>query len=199
MIRAQNSSAYVNGAFLVNFNKDRVTSARICYGGINPSFVHATKTEALLIGTDLFSNETLQAALKSLSQELVPNWVLPDASPEYRKNLAISLFYRFILSTCPDNKLREMVKSGGQPIERPLSSGTQSFQTIGNEYPLTEPVAKYEGMVQCSGEAVFMNDMRHQKNELWAAFVTATKVHAKIGSIDATKSLVSFNDFALAI
>lgn len=41
MPRAQNAHAYVNGAFLLQLNvgKDRVESARICFGGINPDVI----------------------------------------------------------------------------------------------------------------------------------------------------------------
>lgn len=117
MPRAQNAHAYVNGAFLVKTNdgKDSVEMARICFGGINPNFTHATNTEQLLVGKNLFSNDTVQAAIATLAAELDPDWVLPDASVEYRKNLAISLFYKFILAVVPEGQysLKPEYKSGG--------------------------------------------------------------------------------------
>lgn len=195
MPRAQNAHAYVNAGFLFKIQNEKVESARICFGGINPTFIHASVTENLLVGKDLYCNETLQAALTSITNELQPDWVLPDASPNYRKNLAASLFYKFILKTCPTNKVTPINISGGEQIERPISSGTQSFDTYKEKYPLTQPVKKYEGLIQCSGEAKYINDLPYQKDELWAAFVPATKPHAKIGKIDATDALVFIRYF----
>lgn len=105
MPRAQNAHAYVNAGFLVKIEEGFVTSARICFGGISPEFVHASKTEDLLIGKNLYENKTLQQALHNLVTEMHPDWVLPDACPEYRKNLAAALFYKFVLDTCPSDQI----------------------------------------------------------------------------------------------
>lgn len=190
MPRAQNAHAYVNAGFLFRIQNEKVESARICFGGINPDFIHASSTEKLVVGKDLYCNETLQAVLNSISAELRPDWVLPDASPNYRKNLAAALFYKFVLNTCPTDKVTPINISGGVQINRPISSGTQSFDTYKEKYPVTQPVVKYEGLIQCSGEAKYINDLPYQKDELWAAFVPATKPHAKIGKIDASDALV---------
>lgn len=76
--------------------KFKVKSARILFGGINPEFIHAKNTEAYLVGKNLIDNVTIQGALAKLNDELKPDHVLPDASPEFRKNLAMSLFYKVI-------------------------------------------------------------------------------------------------------
>lgn len=87
----------MNAAFLVEHDGNfTVRSARICYGGIHPRFVHARSTEAYLASKNLIDNTTLQGALDKLNEEVQPNWVLPDASPTFRKNLALSLFYKVI-------------------------------------------------------------------------------------------------------
>lgn len=190
MIRAQNAHAYVNASFLLQIEDNRIISTRICFGGINPKFARAFNTESFLIAKNLYDKDTLKEALTCLSNELNPDWILPDASPEYRKNLALALFYRFALATCPLGILSPLNVSGGQPMLRPLSSGIQSFDTFKTKWPLTEPVEKYAGILQCSGEAQYINDMPKQQDELWAAFVTADKVHWKIGEIDATLAMV---------
>lgn len=101
-----NALAYVNAAFFIEkTSNDLVKQAAICFGGINPQFVHANETENILLGKDLHANETLQAALKCLDGEINPDWVLPDASSTYRKYLALSLFYRFVLDTCPSDRV----------------------------------------------------------------------------------------------
>lgn len=198
MPRAQNAHALVNAAFLFEFEQKTVKSCRICYGGINPTFIHAEATEKLLTGVnDLYSNEYLAKAMKSLQNELIPDSVLTDASAEYRKNLAMALFYRFLLATAPSEVIQSQYASGGWPLERALSSGSQIFQSNEKTYPLTQPTLKYEGLIQCAGEAEYVNDMfsnaSNADEELWAAFVPATQVHSKIVQIDATAALVSIN------
>lgn len=191
MPRAQNSHAYVNAGFLFELKDGIVSSARICFGGIAPEFVHANKTEKLLVGKPLYDNETLQSALRSLTSEMNPDWVLPDASPEYRKNLAAALFYKFVLNTCPANRLNGKYASGGAILERALSSAKQSFDTFKERYPLTQQVPKYEGLIQCSGELQYVNDIKPMEGELWAAFVQATEIHSFVESIDPSDALVN--------
>lgn len=94
MLRAQNAHAIVNAGFLVKITSDSVEECRIVYGGINPSFVRASNTESLLLRQKLYDNNTLQKVYKSLDEEIVPNDSPPDPTPEYRKNLAIALFYK---------------------------------------------------------------------------------------------------------
>ncbi|XP_063699693.1 uncharacterized protein LOC134830217 [Culicoides brevitarsis] len=192
MPRAQNAHAYVNAGFLIQTNdkRDRAMKANIVYGGIRPEFIHATKLEKYLSGgKDLFNNASLQGATSLLASELKPDWVLPDPSPDFRKNLAIALFYKFILSISPDDVVAPQFKSGAEILKRPLSSGTQTFDTHPENYPLTKPIPKIEGVIQCAGEAQFVNDIPPQPHELWGALVLARKVGAKIVRIDATEAL----------
>lgn len=190
MPRAQNAHAYVNAAFLIKLNGGKVDTARICYGGIAPDFYHATKTESNLLNKKLHCNETLQSALKSLEDEIQPDWNLPDAPPEYRKQLAHGLFYKFVINTSVPDSVAERYRSGGEILVRPLSSGTQKYDTYEDKWPLTQYVPKYEGLIQSAGEAKYTNDMPNLPNELWAAFVPATEVHVKVLSIDAVDALV---------
>lgn len=66
--------------------------------------------------------------LTSLENELRPDWTPPDASPEYRKRLAVGLLYRSVLANAP--KVGETLKSGALPLTRGLSSGVQTFDTV---------------------------------------------------------------------
>ncbi|XP_058054257.1 uncharacterized protein LOC131205952 [Anopheles bellator] len=183
MPRAQNAHAYVNGAFLIEMDGSRsIVSCNACFGGINPQFTHASRTENFLKGKNLLTNETLQSALKILAEELKPDWVLPDADPEYRKNLALSLFYKFVLSIAPDS-VRSEFRSGGTVSKRAVSSGSQKYDTFIKQCP------KLEGLLQTSGEAKYTNDLPHLPGELYAAFVHGTRVGGKIISIDPSVAL----------
>lgn len=98
MPRAQNAHAMVNAGFLLQFENDnKIASARIVYGCINPTFIHAINTENYLKGKNIFDNSILQEAMKTLDNELNPDHVLPDPSPEFRKKLSISLFFKVVM------------------------------------------------------------------------------------------------------
>lgn len=42
-------------------------------------------------------------------------------------------------------------KSGAETLKRPLSKGTQDYQTHTSLYPLTQPIPKIEAYAQVSG------------------------------------------------
>ncbi|XP_026741667.1 xanthine dehydrogenase 1-like isoform X2 [Trichoplusia ni] len=175
MPRSQNAHAVVNAGFMFKFkqNSEILEKATIVYGSISPTFVHAAKTEEVLVGKDPYTDETLQLALKTLDEEINPEEAPPEPSAAYRKKLAVALYYKAILSLCPSNKMNSYYKSGGEAIKRHKSKGMQSYETDKTLWPLNQPVPKIEALVQCSGEAVFANDLPTQANEVFAAFVTA--------------------------
>lgn len=97
MPRAQNAHAIVNAGFLFRFSGNTVKSATIVYGAINNDFVHASVTEKLLKSQNLFDDDILQQAYQSLDRELKTDVRPPEPPPEYRKQLAISLFYKVLV------------------------------------------------------------------------------------------------------
>lgn len=95
MPRSQNAHAFVNCGFSYKLNESNVViESRIVYGGLSPEFNRAFHTEQFLIGKYLFSNETLQDALSVLDCELLVTPIPPNPSVEYRKKLALALFYK---------------------------------------------------------------------------------------------------------
>ena len=189
MPRAQNSHSYVNAAFLIQTNGPAIKSARVCFGGINPEQTHIEKLEKFLIGKSLYNNDILQEALKILNTELQPDDVLPNTSPEYRKSLAIALFYKFVLNTAPSGTIQSSYESGANLLKRDISSGKQDFERIDSKSPLNKRIPKVEADMQCSGEALYINDLPKQVNELYAAFVLGTEVNAKILDFDPNEAL----------
>lgn len=123
-----------------------VNSARICFGGINPDFVHATATEALLVRQNLFDKEVMAKVFASLNHEVLPDDVLPESLPAYRRALACGLFYKTLLKLAPTEKVRPEYRSGADVLRRSLSSGIQTFETIEKNYPITQPVQKLDGI-----------------------------------------------------
>ncbi|XP_034664119.1 xanthine dehydrogenase-like [Drosophila subobscura] len=191
MPRAQNAHAYVNAAFLLELDgASKVKSARICFGGIRPDFVHATALEQLMVGHSPYESGLIEQTFDTLPSQFNPDEVLPDPSPAYRSKLACGLLYKFLLKHAPDAEVGEKYKSGGQLLQRQLSSGLQLFHTQKQNYPVTQAVQKLEGMIQCSGEATYMNDVPTTSNTVHCAFVGATRVGATIDDIDAREALL---------
>lgn len=94
----------------------------------HPQFVHAKQTEEFLRGKNVFDASVLTGAFQVLSEELQPDANPLDASPEYRKQLALGLFYKSILRIAPSTvNVDVKLRSGATLLQRPLSSGQQSF------------------------------------------------------------------------
>ncbi|CAG7720323.1 unnamed protein product [Allacma fusca] len=192
--RHQNAHAYVNAGFLIKVdpaNNFKITEKpSICFGGIGPKFVHATRTEEALTGADLTDPNTLKKAIKMLDEEVEPDNHLPDASPQYRKQLTKNLLYKVILGILGD-KADGNLRSGAIDLPRKQNSGKQIYDTDEEfaDSALYKPVAKLEALIQCSGEAEYVNDVPKQTGELSGAFVLATVANAEIKNVDASEAL----------
>ncbi|XP_038212491.1 xanthine dehydrogenase/oxidase-like [Zerene cesonia] len=193
MPRSQNSHAAVNAGFFFKFQKNSriLDNITMVFGGISSQFTHAIQTETILKEKDPFTDEVLQRALKTLYDEMIVEAAPTEPSQTYRKLLAVSLFYKSILHLCPDDKLNPRNKSGAEIIKRVISQGTQMYETDKTVWPLNQPIPKLEALLQCSGEAVFANDLTKQNDEVYGAFVTADvspgSIIKKCDAIDALK------------
>ncbi|XP_044766834.1 xanthine dehydrogenase/oxidase-like [Coccinella septempunctata] len=191
MPRAQNAHALVNAGFLFKLDSNnKVESATIVIGNINPEFIHATKTEAFLTGKELFNNETLQGAFKTLEEELKPDFVLPEPEPEFRKQLSIALFFKAVLKIAPEGKLSPRNKTAGEKMVRPISSGVQDYETNESLYPLTKAIPKIEALAQTSGQAQYIEDIPDHPHQLFGKLILAKAApNSKITDIDASDAL----------
>ncbi|XP_055489384.1 uncharacterized protein LOC129695930 [Leucoraja erinacea] len=194
MPRNQNAHTYVSAAFrakiTVSNKKQLVQSISMVYTGINKDFIHAAATEKFLQGKDLISNDTLQGALAVLDKELVPDDADPLlASAAYRKILAQGLFYKFYLSLLGDDIVSPRNQSARYSLERPVSTGTQTYSSKPEEYPLTKPMPKLSARLQTSGEAQYIDDLPHLPNELFTAFVLSTEGNATLTDINNTAAM----------
>ncbi|KAI5744765.1 hypothetical protein M8J76_005006 [Diaphorina citri] len=204
MPRAQNAHAIVNAGFIFSFDpndklKRVIQVPRVVYGGISPNFVHARRFENGIVGKQLLNDKDFQSAISLLSAELIPssyqsmeNGALPEPEydPTYRKNLAVSLFYKFALGLST-TEVSPSLWSGARmiQIERAMSQGSEDFETKQNLWPLTKPLPKIDAITQCAGEAEYVNDLPQLSEEYFASVVLAERGPAKIQSIDSTLAL----------
>lgn len=195
MPRSQNAYAQVNAGLLYKFDKDHETvlNARIVFGGISAHFVHAGLTENYLVGKKVFTNEVLQHALQILDKEIIAKEIPGSLKPEFRKKLALGLFYKGNLRMVSEDRLHPKYRSGRIDLRRtrPVSTSIQVFDTNPIIWPINEPLPKAEALIQCAGEAKYTDDMPKQSQEVFAAFVTSDICLGEIESIDPTPAMVS--------
>ncbi|XP_038212504.1 xanthine dehydrogenase 1-like [Zerene cesonia] len=193
MPRSQNAHAIVHAGFLYKINTydDKVSDCRIVYGGLSTAFIRANLTERYLIGKKLFTNETLQGAISVLDKEMVVTENPPEPSVEYRRKLGLGLFYKGLMSLCPQNILAPQYRSGSVRVResRGLSDGRQIFDTNPSLWPLNQPTPKFDGLVQCAGEAKYTEDIPAIPKEVFATFVLSTVALGTIENIDASNAL----------
>ncbi|XP_045774054.1 xanthine dehydrogenase-like isoform X1 [Maniola jurtina] len=188
MPRAQNAHAIVNAGFHFTLDADeKVVSSTIVYGSIASDYTHATNVENYLRGQILFNEHTLQKALELLEADIKPVENLPEPSPACRKAIALGLFYKAILSLHLSTNPR--YKSGGIHLKRPVSHGSQTYDTDKSVWPLNQPVPKLEALTQCSGEALYVGDSISTPRDLHVAFVLSTICLGEIVKIDASEAL----------
>ncbi|XP_026741742.1 xanthine dehydrogenase/oxidase-like [Trichoplusia ni] len=193
MPRAQSAHAIVNAGFLYKLhpNTSVVESSRIIYGGLSTKFPRAVATEQYLVGKNLFSNDTLQGALRVLDGEMIVEANPPEQSVEYRRFIAKALFYKGLLTLCPPKVVAKRYQSGTDKIHdsRPVSDGKQTFTTDPTMWPLNQPIVKVEAAIQCSGEAQYTDDIPSIHNEVFGAFVLSTVAKGTIAKIDPSAAL----------
>lgn len=99
-----------------------------------------------------------------------------------------------IITLCPSDILSSYYKTGGStPTDDrpPVSHSYQEYDTDQKDYPITQPLLKKEGMIQCAGEAVYTDDLPTIKDEVFASFALCTITKGIIESIDVTQAKVS--------
>ena len=98
MPRSTNAHAYVNAGFLALIDSADhfriIGRPSIVFGGISASFVHARSTEEFLQDRPMDDHDIFLEALAILAEELILEEDPVLASPLYRKQLAMGLFYK---------------------------------------------------------------------------------------------------------
>lgn len=100
---------------------------------------------------------------------------------------------QFVLSVKPDS-VEANLRSGGEILERGLSSGTHDYDTDKNTWPVNKPLPKMESIYQTSGEGQYVNDVPTSENAVHCAFVHTEFSSGKIESVDASDALVSIRE-----
>jgi len=190
--RYQNAHAYVNAGFFMEVDKSNnykvLSKPSIVYGGIHPKFIHPEATERFLTGKHLSDPSILNQATNILINEVNPDHHLPDATPEYRRQLTASLLYKVFLHILGPETSKTL-QSGGENIEHYMTSGKQTYQSDRADWPLNKPVTKLEAVAQASGEAEYINDLPAFHKEVQGYLLLSTVGNAEFEITDVSEAL----------
>ncbi|KAM1000233.1 hypothetical protein ACFX2A_007004 [Malus domestica] len=211
--------AYLNAAFLAEAsfwkisNGIMVDHCRLAFGAYGTKHaIRARKVEEFLTGKVL-SPGVLYDAVKLVRDAVVPEE--GTTSPAYRSSLAAGFIFEFFsplidsdgsngflgnTSLANASKLKRN-KSANDKMTTVLSSGKQVIE-LSTEYdPVGKPITKSGGLIQASGEAVFVDDIPSPKYCLHGAFIYSTKPLARVKGIKfepkphpGVGALISFKD-----
>ena len=102
-------------------------------------------------------------------------------------------FFQFVLAALGSSVPAEL-QSGAHGIVRDISSGSQNYETDSSLFPINKPVEKYEARLQCTGEAIYANDIPILPSELHAAFVYSTMANCELDVVDTSVAMVSLSN-----
>jgi xanthine dehydrogenase/oxidase len=190
-MRSENAHSIANACFKVRIGDgNTVAACSLVFGGIAPVAFHSTTAEQLLSGRT-WDDRTLGDTLTAVAADVhaayeacrtrmksLPSDGIPE---EYRKQLAESFFYKFFIHVAEHIRPTEVPdrdRSAGKVYERPVSRGTQDYETYQYEYPVSKPIIKLSAFEQATGEARYTHDIPLAPRGVHAAFVTSLQAVA---------------------
>lgn len=179
--------AIVNAGMLlkVDDKKGTIDTLRFCAGNIESKPCSLQKVSNLAKGR-AFDDKLIPDVCDVIIDELKG---CKSDSLKYKISLVCGFFYKMykqIVETIQSTK--EKTEFGLTPS---LSTGAQYYDVPNPEAKeiVWKPIPHAAAKSLASGEAVFIDDMPKYANELSMWFVTSTKAHAKILSIDPSAAL----------
>eukprot|EP00878_Enallax_costatus_P021296 GHUV01022542.1.p1 GENE.GHUV01022542.1~~GHUV01022542.1.p1 ORF type:complete len:619 (+),score=146.78 GHUV01022542.1:134-1858(+) len=162
----------------------------------------AEKAMAALLGKP-WNQSTLQSALAALREDVNVAPTAPGGRGEYRNSLSASFLFKFFVHVTlemqkahPDSfslDLPSDYSSAAAVYQRPPVKGVQFHHPVPTATDGSAEVGKdYRHMsadLQVSGQAQYTDDLPLPPTALHAAFVTSTRPHAKLLSVDPSAAL----------
>uniref|UniRef100_A0A4X2L025 FAD-binding PCMH-type domain-containing protein n=1 Tax=Vombatus ursinus TaxID=29139 RepID=A0A4X2L025_VOMUR len=201
--RQQNALAFVVSGMRVLFEEDTniIKDISIFYGGIGSTTVCAKKLCQKLTGR-AWNEEMLGGACRSVLDEVFLPASAPGGMVEYKRSLIVSFLFKFYLevlqnlkmmnpSLCPclpaeyGSVLEDFHCKHYETVLRYQKVDTKQFP----QDPIGRPIMHQSGIKHATGEAIYCDDMPAHDQELFLAFVTSSRPHAKIVSIDTSEAL----------
>ncbi|XP_071977277.1 aldehyde oxidase-like [Engystomops pustulosus] len=195
--RRENALPIVVAGMKVHFEEssDIIKGLRLFYGGLGATTVSAKETSQRLVGKH-WNEDMLSEACKLILEEIPLNPSAPGGMVEYKRTLIVSFLFKLYLevlqalnSLASDNRDISALKK----FDTTSSTHIQTYQNVPEDQPDHDPVGRpimhRSGIKQATGEAIYTDDMPPVDGELYLRFVTSSRTHAKIVSIDFTEAL----------
>jgi len=152
--RKEDDIAIVTAAFRVRIRADGVVEdASIVFGGMGPMTKESPKTQTALLNRPWFRSETLDAALAALLDDHDLPYGVPGGMADYRKTLALSVFFRFWHEAAAEFGLGSVDQQVIEEIHRGISSGVRDDYNPYEKRVVGKQIAHLSGLKQCTGEA----------------------------------------------
>ncbi|KAK7066586.1 hypothetical protein SK128_003645 [Halocaridina rubra] len=201
--RRDDDIAIVNAGMRVRFESDSIVvkNLDLAFGGMAPTTVMAPGAMKELSGM-AWESSLLEKGTDLILKDLPLSPSAPGGMIEYRRALTLSFFFKFYLSVRSQlaEKLPKLVppltsdeQKAIRPSQLEIPKSTQLFQKVPTHQspldPIGRPILHASALKQATGEAVYVDDIPHFENELYAGYVLSTRANAKIISIDESEAL----------
>lgn len=201
--RQQNALAIVNSGMRVLFREGGgvIKELSILYGGVGPTTIGAKNSCQKLIGRP-WNEETLDTACRLVLDEVTLAGSAPGGKVEFKRTLIISFLFKFYLEVLQGLKredpghypsLTNNYESALEDLHSKHHWRTLTHQNVDPmqlpQDPIGRPIMHLSGIKHATGEAIYCDDMPAVDRELFLTFVTSSRAHAKIVSIDLSEAL----------
>lgn len=201
--RQQNALAIVNSGMRVLFREGGgiIKELSILYGGVGPTTIGAKNSCQKLIGRP-WNEETLDTACRLVLDEVTLAGSAPGGKVEFKRTLIISFLFKFYLEVLQGLKredpghypsLTNNYESALEDLHSKHHWRTLTHQNVDPRQlpqdPIGRPIMHLSGIKHATGEAIYCDDMPAVDRELFLTFVTSSRAHAKIVSIDLSEAL----------
>nr|XP_036865036.1 aldehyde oxidase isoform X2 [Manis javanica]XP_036865038.1 aldehyde oxidase isoform X2 [Manis javanica]XP_036865039.1 aldehyde oxidase isoform X2 [Manis javanica] len=201
--RPQNALAIVNSGMRVLFGEGDgiIRELSISYGGVGPTTICAKNSCQKLTGRP-WNEEMLDAACRLVLDEVSLPGSATGGKVEFKRTLIISFLFKFYLEVSQILKKMDPVHYPG-PADKYESAledlhsrhhwSTLKYQNVDAKQPpqdpIGHPIMHLSGIKHATGEAIYCDDIPAVDPELFLTFVTSSRAHAKIVSIDLSEAL----------
>ncbi|XP_049743723.1 aldehyde oxidase [Elephas maximus indicus] len=201
--RRQNALAIVNSGMRVFFGGGDgiIRELSISYGGVSPTTICAKNACQKLIGRP-WNEEMLDAACRLILDEVSLPGSAPGGKVEFKRTLIISFLFKFYLEVSQILKrldpvhypsLADKYESALEDLHSKHHWSISKYQNVDPRQlpqdPVGHPIMHLSGIKHATGEAIYCDDMPAVDQELFLTFVTSSRAHAKILSIDLSEAL----------
>ncbi|XP_050015250.1 aldehyde oxidase 1 [Alexandromys fortis] len=201
--RQQNALAIVNSGMRVLFREggDVIKELSIVYGGVGPTTISAKNSCQKLIGRP-WDEEMFHTACRLVLNEVTLPGSAPGGKVEFKRTLIISFLFKFYLEVCQSLKRMDPARYPSLEVRHESAledlHSTPHWRTLTHQSvdpkqipqdPIGRPIMHLSGIKHATGEAIFCDDMPAVDRELFLTFVTSSRAHAKIVSMDLSEAL----------